>query len=148
MLSLIDKAAGKWLDWRMDREIRKSGYDEGFGLKKVEVKDGEFQGTFVTPAVAIMAQEGAEMLEAANADNYVQFDMMPRLDRGLKPIRVTIQWAHGLAPAQKASKMESALRQAVSCLEAWKQSPDHEWNEADEGELVELKAALGQYGGG
>lgn len=146
-MNIIDRLAIKWVDWRTDRAVRDSGYDEEFGIKRVELtSDGVFEGTFVTPAIAVMAQEAAAMLDTANAENYVQFDMLPRLDRGLKPIRVTVQWAHRLSPAQRASKMEAALRLAVNCLEAWKQNSDHEWNDADEAELVEIRAALGLYG--
>ncbi|HMN30824.1 MAG TPA: hypothetical protein PKE45_21905 [Caldilineaceae bacterium] len=49
------------------------------------------------------------MLNAANAENYLQFDMVPRLDRRLRPIRVTVQWANGMSPAQKVAMLERQL---------------------------------------
>ena len=66
------------------------------------------------PGVYLLADEAATMLEANNAKNYVQFDMMPRADRHLLPIRVTVQWADGKSPAQRVLELESAWMIAVN----------------------------------
>ena len=62
------------------------------------------------PGIAALVSEAGAFLDKYHAENYVQFDAMPRLDRGLKPIRVTIQWANGLSPAKKNSLLVEALR--------------------------------------
>lgn len=159
VLQLIDRAAGKWLDWRLDNHIHSDDELAGMGFtkaelddeqvlfKKAEVTEDGFQATYIAPSVAFLAHEAALMLDKSNARNYVQFDMMPRLDRGLRPIRVTVAWAHGVSPALRAAKMEMALRNAVGMVEAFKNNPTHEWNSADEEELQELSFALAWYGG-
>lgn len=117
LFELIDKLAGKWFDWRMttDPEVKRT-YEE-FGLKTFEVKDGFFEATYVTPVAAFIAGEFAAMLNAANAKNYIEFDMMPRLDRGMRPIRVTIQWANGISPADKAAQLAERVRVLENKLE-------------------------------
>lgn len=119
LAALVDRAASRWLDWRTEQAYRDNPLTQ-MELKRLSVEDGFFEGTFVTPAVALLAQECARMLEAANAKNYIQFDMQPRLDRALKPIRVTVAWASGESPATKAARLETELetsRQRVAELE-------------------------------
>ena len=123
ILNLLDQLAGKWLEWRTERAIQTNPLYLEFGLQKVEVSEnGMYEGTFVSPAAAILADEASKMLNAANAENYIQFDMMPRLDRGLRPIRVTVQWANGLAPAEKAARQEkriAELEKEIQGRDAW-----------------------------
>lgn len=114
MLEILDRLAGWWLDWRTDREAKNNPLVQELGIKKIEATPGGWEGTFVTPAVAIIADEMAGMLDNANAKNYVVFDFMPRLDRGKHPVRVTVQWAQGQSPAQKATMLEEELKRVMA----------------------------------
>lgn len=122
MLSLIDRLAGWWLDWRSDQAIAVTPELQEFNLKRFDLTPGGMQLMATAPAVAIIADQAAELLEVNNAKNFIQFDMMPRLDRGLRPIRVTVQWAMGESPSAKAARLER--------------------------EVAELRLALSQSGGG
>ena len=114
MLNLIDKLAGWWLDWRMSNKVKNAPELQEFGLKKAEYDNNGFHLIASFPGLVMLADSAAEMLQANNAKNFVQFDMMPRLDRGKKPIRVTVQWASGMSPATKAAKLQDAWEQAVN----------------------------------
>lgn len=112
MFQLIDKLAGWWIDWRMS-QISKGDPDlENFkklDIKDIKINQDGFDLFAVSPAIAILAEEAAGMLQANNAKNYVQFDMMPRVDRRMKPIRVTVQWKNGESPAAKAARLEEEV---------------------------------------
>jgi len=64
-------------------------------LHRVEFSEADLSVTAFAPGLALQAEEGAALLEANGAKNYVEFEMMPRLDRGLRPIRVTVRWSNG-----------------------------------------------------
>jgi len=117
MLRIIDRLALGWIDWRRDREIKRSPMlckvaDE-FGLRELRSIPGGWEGTFITPAVVVIAEEMAAMLNKASAENHVVFDFLPRIDRGVRPVRVTVQWAHGKNPAQ----VNAELKKQVAELE-------------------------------
>lgn len=109
-MELIDVLAGKWFDWRVRRSAPRTG-DE-LMIREVKVaNDGGMKVVAEHPAMMILADEAVALLDAANAENYVQFDMVPRPDKTkLRPIRVTVQWAHGMSPGTKNLFLESALR--------------------------------------
>ena len=110
MFALIDRLAGWWLDWRTDREVARNRQQLGeWKLQKAEFDHNGFHLIASFPGVVMLADEAAAMLQANNARNYVEFDMMPRLDRGLRPIRVTVQWVEGESPAEKAARLEEEL---------------------------------------
>jgi hypothetical protein len=110
MFRLIDILAGRWIDWRTDRAVKHLPPEfQDFNLKKVEAGDGNWNIVALSPAVAIIADQAADLLEAHNAENYVQFHMMPRIDRGLCPILVTVAWANGEAPAKRVARLEAEL---------------------------------------
>lgn len=109
MLALIDILAGLWLNWRMDREVNRNNRVGEMNLQKVEFDENGFHLIASFPGVVLLADEAAAMLNANNAENYVEFDMMPRLDRGKRPIRVTVAWANGESPAAKAARLEREL---------------------------------------
>jgi hypothetical protein len=69
------------------------------------------------PAIVYLADQAADLLQQQNAKNYIQFDLMPRIDRRKPPIRVTVQWADGISPAEKAAKLTDALRQLIPIAE-------------------------------
>lgn len=113
-LSLFDKIACAWMDYRQGRRITQMQKTNpelagDFGLHKLTVGGGEMEIVMIHPAIYILAEEAAAFLTDSHADNYVQFDMMPRIDRGLRPIRFTVQWANGESPATKAVRLEKEL---------------------------------------
>ncbi|HLF28246.1 MAG TPA: hypothetical protein VJG32_18095 [Anaerolineae bacterium] len=72
-----------------------------------------------SPAITILADECARFLRAYKAENYVHFDMMPRPDHGMKPIRVTVQWANGMSPAEKADLCRRGMMQWRAIARKW-----------------------------
>jgi len=109
MWAVLDWLAGRQIDWRLDCATGGDPELRQFNLKKIEHGRDGWEILAFAPAVAILAEQAAVLLEAKNAKNYVQFDMMPRLDRGLRPVRVTVQWANGESPAAKAARLENEL---------------------------------------
>lgn len=115
MLRVIDALASGWLTWRTARRAKQICEEQGLELRKAEVDEQGFYFDVISPVVAELANEAATMLDHANAKNYVQFDMMPRIDKGIRPIRVTVAWANGEMPAAKADRLEKEL---AACKEA------------------------------
>jgi hypothetical protein len=109
LCELLDKLAGWWIDWRTERAVRQRPELHQMGIKKVEIGDTSWEVLMTGPGVVYLADEAATMLRENDARNYVTFDMLPRLDKGLPPIRVTVQWARGMSPAEKAAMFEAAL---------------------------------------
>lgn len=108
----IDRLAGRWLDWRTDRAVMHLPEDcKDIRLHKVDIEDRACNITLMAPGVAILAEQAADLLEAEHAENYVQFNMMPRLDRGLRPILVTVQWAYGEAPGKQNARLRAEVEQ-------------------------------------
>ncbi len=107
LFTTIDKFAGRWLNWRTEREAAK--FIDELQLHQIDFDQGTTNIVISHSAIAYLASEAAKILDEANAENYVQFDMMPRPDHGTKPIRVTVQWMHGEAPASKAARLEKEL---------------------------------------
>ena len=114
MLDLIDRLAGWWLDWRIDRAVAANPELQKAGLERAEVDENGFHLVVSFPGVYLLADEAAAMLEANNAKNYVQFDMLPRADRHLPPIRITVQCADGKSPGQRVLELEAAWMTAVN----------------------------------
>lgn len=114
MLNLIDRLAGWWLDRRTARAVATSGALQRAGFKRAEFDENGFHLIASFPGVTILADQAAALLDANNAENYVQFDMLPRADRHLKPIRITVQWAKGKSPAQRVLELESAWMTAIN----------------------------------
>lgn len=119
VLTIVDKLAGLWLNWRMDRQVRQNNRVGEMNLKKVEFDENGFHLIASFPGVVLLADEAAAMLDANNAKNYLQFDMQPRLDRGKRPIRVTVQWASGESPAAKAARLEQETERLRAEVETW-----------------------------
>lgn len=114
MAHMIDSLAGKWLDWRMGSAINADPELEEMQFKRMEVTEGGYTLVAMHPAIAVLAADAAQLLNDAKAENYVQFDMMPRLDRGIRPIRVTVAWANGLSPATKAARLQEKQDAAIA----------------------------------
>jgi len=109
----LDAIAQAWLEWRTDYEVRHNEELQAvlgdLGIRKMEVSEGRMDTTMMSPVVATLAEECAAWLDAHDAENYVQVDMLPRLDRGLRPIRLTVQWAYGESPAQQNARLRKEL---------------------------------------
>jgi hypothetical protein len=115
LFDLIDLAVNKWISWRTDREIKRSGLWQELGIKSIDVDDEATNLVLSHPVIAIVADEAAQLLHDCNAPNYVQFDMLPRVDRHLDPIRVTVQWAHGLSPSEEVKQLQEELDLLKEC---------------------------------
>jgi hypothetical protein len=109
MLKWLDLLAAWWLNWRTDRAARNNPLVQELGIRKAQFDETGFHLVASFPAVTTLADEAAALLGANQAENYVQFDMMPRIDRGRRPIRVTVQWADGESPASKVARLEKEL---------------------------------------
>jgi hypothetical protein len=123
---LLDRLACWWLDYRQDQRVRTMKHDHPElavepGLKRVEIGSHEWEMVATHPGVYMMADEMAAFLEANNAKNYCEFDMMPRLDRGTHPIRVTVQWAYGESPAKKAARLEAEVERLQAQRDGWQE---------------------------
>ena len=111
LFALIDWASGKWLDWRTDQAVKELPHElKKFDLKKLEMKDSTIEILAEVPAIAEIANQIASALEKHNIKNYISFDMMPRWDHAIRPIRVTVQWANGESPATKAARLEAEVK--------------------------------------
>lgn len=104
-LKPLDKLAGWWLTWRTRQEAAKHP-ELQLRLAEFDESEDTTKATYMSPMVASLADQAAAMLESANAQNYVQFDMWPRVDRCLPAVRVTVAWANGEMPAEKAARLE------------------------------------------
>ena len=112
MLTLIDRLAGKWFDWRTERMFKSDPSLAEFKFHKLEVAADGTRAVIEHASIAQLAQladAATTLLDSYNAANYVEFDMLPRPDHGNRPIRVTVQWADRFSPAQKAQRFENEL---------------------------------------
>lgn len=100
LLRPIDKLAGWWLTMRTRQEAAKDT-----ACISVDIQEDRTVATYMSQSIAALADEAAEMLRDAQAENYIQFDMLPRIDRRLPQVRVTVAWANGEMPAQKAARL-------------------------------------------
>lgn len=69
-------------------------------------KTGSMEIGAIMPNVCVLAAECTALLEARNAKNYVEFDMVPRAELGIQGYRVTVQRMGGKSPAQRVNEME------------------------------------------
>jgi hypothetical protein len=112
MFRFLDKLAGWWLDWRTDQAMKQLPPElRELKLHRAEANTREWEIVMFAPAIVYLADQAADLLQQQNAKNYIQFDLMPRIDRGKPPIRVTVQWADGESPAVKAARLEDELNQ-------------------------------------
>lgn len=110
MLNFVDKIAGAWLDWRLARRVNTDPKMTELNLKKVEVDDdGIMRVIASSPIITVFAEQCTRLLDEANVENYVSFDMAPRTDLSKRPLRVTVQWANGISPAEKSIKLEQQI---------------------------------------
>jgi hypothetical protein len=139
LLSQLDKLAGWWLDWRTVQLIKSDPEHVEPELVDLQVsKERGLEMVMAHPLIASLAIEAANFLGDHHASNYVQMELQPRLDRGVRPIILTIAYKDGEMPARKAAKFETALRasNALLCvmdscepvdLDALKKQVAHNW---------------------
>lgn len=108
-MNIIDRLACWWINYRQDQELKNNSELSDLGIKRVDIEDGVFKVLLSHPSLYLLANEFASMLKEFGVENYISFDMMPRMDKGDRPVRVTLQYADGLSPAQKATKLEERL---------------------------------------
>lgn len=112
MFELLDKLACWWIDWRQDQNVKtmlKEEPEMAAEIHRLSADKNGFEIVMKSQGVFLLADQAAALLNSHNAQNYVEFDMMPRLDRGMRWIRVTVQWRDGESPAQKASRQEKEI---------------------------------------
>lgn len=109
-LHWLDCLAGHWLDLRTTQAVKNDPELTQMEFVRAETTPIGADITVMAPSVVILADEAAALLNKQNVENYLTFEMMPRLDRGKKPIRVTVQWASRLSPERKAAKFAEELR--------------------------------------
>lgn len=108
MFHLIDRIAGWWRGYRATQAAAACNAERapGVQLKRVSGDATGVKLVYEAPLVLELADQAAAILKSIGADTYLQFDMMPRADRACNPIRITVQWAHGVSPAVKAAQLE------------------------------------------
>lgn len=116
LLSAVDRLAGWWLDWRMTRAIASQPDLARFDLRKVEASAKGWEIEAFAPAVPILAGQCARLMAHYGAQNYIEFELLPRLDRGLRPIVMTIRWANGELPSARAARFEADLQRINAAL--------------------------------
>lgn len=112
MLQLIDRFACWWMDYRMAQVVEALPDEQKeFGLKRANVEDGTLELLITSPSIVALADEAAALLDKNQAENFVTFEMMPRLDRGKRPITVIVQWAGRKSPARVIGELTERIRQ-------------------------------------
>jgi hypothetical protein len=107
MLRWIDRLAGWWMDRRMARQAADA---EGVTLTRAELLPDQWRIDLLAPNLIPLISEAAAMLDAQQAKNYIEFDMLPRADHtDGRAIRVTIQWITGESPAQQNARLREEL---------------------------------------
>jgi hypothetical protein len=104
MLKLIDRLARWWLNWRMEMLVKRTPSYSRF--KQAEITPNGFSLVVDAPGIVELAQQAAALLDANDAENYVQFAMLPHLASEVKPVSITVAWANGELPAEKADRLK------------------------------------------
>lgn len=116
----------RWINWRMDRRIKqaiKSGEMSDVELKRFKIDGKDMEILMAHPGVLSMVEQASKFLKAHNAENYVEFDLIPRLASDLRAIRVTVQWAGGLSPAAKNAEQAREIGRMKAEIERLKHDP-------------------------
>lgn len=135
ILETVDALANKWIDWRLKRSLKN---DEHWKIVSTSLDEQTTQIVLAHPAIAILAEQAANILSESQAENYVQFDMRPRNKNW---IRVTVQWANGISPAAKAAKLSEEVDQLRDSLVACMMlADDHTRNHNERLALIASRA--------
>jgi hypothetical protein len=92
------------------------------------------------PGVALLADDAAAILNENEAENYVQFDLHPRIDRGKPWVRVTVQWANGISPAVKAARLARRVAELEQVVEDVRKNEQY-WHDEAMGIMAEKEQA-------
>jgi hypothetical protein len=112
-VQLVEGLIARWWKWREDRIAKNTTVPDGFmDVKRVKLDKGELEIMGEGDMVWMLAEQSAKMLNMANAKNYIQVDLRPRLDRGARDIRVTVAWADGESPAAQNDRLKEELAAA------------------------------------
>lgn len=113
MLNWIDRLASLWLDIRTRANMKQYNAENGTEFKSIKYdQDGEnysVDAIMKHPGVAIFAEDACSLLEKGGGKNYLEFTLMPRIDRGIRPIVITVRWRDGMTPGEKAARLDAAL---------------------------------------
>jgi hypothetical protein len=109
---LLDKIAGKWLDFRTFTHTKNSADPDlkQFYIQRIEAKEDHLDIWGTAPGLCILADEAAALMEKSNAINYFSFKALPRHDHPQRPVLVTVQWGDGLSPAEKNAQLMAENR--------------------------------------
>ena len=114
MFQLIDKLAGEWLDKRRDAYIKKN-YPEmvngPIDIESLEIVGDKMEFVANMNTIGRIAEKAAQLLLAHGAKNYIEIDLVPRMDRQIPPVRLTVRWAKGLSPARKAMLLQERVKE-------------------------------------
>ncbi len=89
----------------MDQAVKSDPALIALEIEKAKFSKSGYSAAFIGPGVAHMADMMSELLLKNDAKNYVSFELAPRVDRGIHPILVTIQWLNGKSPAQARDEL-------------------------------------------
>lgn len=111
MINILDHVAASWLNWRTVQSIKNDPSFQGVELERAnfEKEDDKIRMLMNHPSICYLAEEAASLLKELGAENYVEFNFSPNIDKALKPVRVTVQWAEGLSPAAKNVELDRKL---------------------------------------
>jgi len=112
-VNIIDKLAFWWLDWRHDRALKK--LPGNIEWKTLHFDENGMSAEGISESVALIGAECSRMLEVNNAPNYFQFDIMPA--HGVRPVRVTVQWASGESPAEQNARLRGDVEKLRAEIE-------------------------------
>ena len=112
LAELLDTLAHAWINQRYEQSAKLHAPElTELGLRRVQpTEDGRgWQATFITPAAALIANDMAALLDEAHAENFVTFDFLPKLERQMRPVRVTVQWANGKNPGFLVAELKARI---------------------------------------
>lgn len=116
ILNWIDRIAGIWLNMRVSWAARKAGMAD-ITLEEMHADKNGLLIIMRHDSLAFFASEAAALLNEFNASNYVQIEMMPRVDHAKRPVLLTVQWKDGESPSAKATRLEKRVKELEGMLE-------------------------------
>jgi len=116
-MNIIDKLAVRWIDWRHGRALENLPGNIEWTALHFDKNGMSAEG--ISESIAVLGAECSRMLEVNNAPNYFQFDIMPA--HGVKPVRVTIQWANGESPAEQNTRLRGEVEKLRADIERLKE---------------------------
>lgn len=127
MLTLLDRLIIAYFDWRGRSAAKHAAEETGIDFVNAQITPEHWHLELRGSKLMFLLEEAASWLDKTKADNYLQFDMIPRAARtDWRAVRVTLQWTHGESPAEQNARLRdenaslrtenAALRQAMALL--------------------------------